>query len=98
MKHWLMAYTFTPDYAERRGALRAAHLAHAWASVGRGELLLGGALEGLAEGMLLFAVESAAAPEAFARADPYVREGLVTGWRVAEWFTVVGADAADPVR
>ena len=35
--------------------------------------------------------------ERFAEADPYVRAGLVTGWRVRVWTTVVGADAASPV-
>jgi uncharacterized protein YciI len=38
--------------------------------------------------------DSPAAAEAFARADPYVRHGLVTAWRVRAWATVVGDDAA----
>jgi uncharacterized protein len=29
-------------------------------------------------------------------ADPYVRNGLVTKWRVRKWTTVVGDDAAMP--
>ena len=37
--------------------------------------------------------DSPAAAEAFAVADPYVRAGLVTRWRVREWTTVVGPDA-----
>ena len=28
--------------------------------------------------------------EAFAQADPYVRNGLVREWRVREWNVVVG--------
>ena len=32
--------------------------------------------------------------ESFAAADPYVRYGLVTGWRVRAWATVVGDRAA----
>jgi hypothetical protein len=31
-------------------------------------------------------------------ADPYVSNGLVTGWRVRPWTTVVGEDAISPVR
>lgn len=46
--------------------------------------------------MLLFS--DAAAAESFANNDPYVREGLVTIWRVRSWTTVVGDDAATPVR
>jgi len=44
--------------------------------------------------VLLFAGDGAGAAEAFARADPYVRNGLVTAWRVREWVTVVGEGAA----
>ena len=36
--------------------------------------------------------------EAFARADPYVTNGLVARWHVRPWLTVAGAGAANPVR
>jgi uncharacterized protein YciI len=71
----------------------------AWAAAGRGELVLAGALgEPTDNAMLLFAGASPAAAEAFANADPYVREGLVTHWRVRPWLTVVGEQASNPVR
>ncbi len=93
--HFLLIYDVVADYVERRIPLRGAHLAHARAAVGRGELVLGGALANPADGaVLLFRGDSPAAAEAFAAADPYVVGGLVTGWRVREWTTVVGADAA----
>ena len=94
MKHFLLAYTLAPDYLERRGALRAAHLAQAWAAAERGELVLGGAVEALGEALLLFAGEDRGAAEAFARSDPYVTGGLVSAWRVREWLTVAGEGAA----
>jgi uncharacterized protein len=97
MKHFLLTYTLAPDYLERRPEFRGAHLALASAAVARGELLLGGALAGADEAMLLFAGESAEAAEAFVRSDPYVLEGLVTHWSVREWITVVGEAAAAPV-
>jgi len=34
---------------------------------------------------------------AFAAADPYVQRGLVTGWRVRPWNTVVGPTAEVPL-
>ncbi len=93
--HYLLFYDVVPDYAERRTAYRAAHLAHGEAAVRRGELLLGGALAAPVDGaVLLFEGTSPAVAEAFAAADPYVRAGLVTRWRVREWTTVVGAGAA----
>ncbi len=92
--HYLLIYDAVPDYAERRGPLRSAHLAAARAAVSRGELVLAGALANPVDGsVFLFTGDSPAAAEAFAAADPYVTNGLVTRWRVREWTTVVGADA-----
>ena len=97
--HYLLIYEVVPDYVERRAPLRAAHLAHAWASADRGELVLGGALADPVDGaVLLFACKSPSVPEAFARADPYVLHGLVTNWRVRAWTTVAGEGAANPTR
>ena len=97
MKHFLLTYTLAPDYLERRPEFRDAHLALAQAAVGRGELLLGGALDPPEEAVLLFTGDDASAAEAFAAGDPYVANGLVTAWRVRAWTTVVGEGAATPV-
>jgi len=35
--------------------------------------------------------------EEFARADPYVSQGVVAKWRVCEWITVVGEGALTQV-
>ena len=92
--HDLLNYDLVDEYRERRAPRRAAHLAQANAAVARGELVLGGALAGPADGaVLLFQGDSPAAAEAFAAADPYVLNGLVAHWRVREWTTVVGRDA-----
>lgn len=89
--HYLLLYDVVPDYAERRMPFRAEHLALARAAVGRGELVLGGALAEPIDGaMLLFRGDSPQAAEAFVAADPYVRNGLVTRWRIRPWTTVVG--------
>src|SRR5690554_2571184 len=99
MNHFLLIYELAPDYLERRGALRKDHLELANAAVHRGELLLAGAIPGPADhASLLCQGDSPAPAEAFAQADPYVREGLVERWRVRPWTTVVGEAAATPVR
>jgi uncharacterized protein YciI len=96
--HYLLFYDVVPDYEERRMSLRSAHLAHAKDACARGELLLGGAMADPVDGaVLLFKGESPAAAEAFAVADPYVTNGLVTQWRVRAWATVVGDGAAVPL-
>lgn len=99
MKHFILFYEGAPDYLARRPAFRDAHLAHAWAAVERGDLVLGGALADPVDGaVLLFKGEDASVAEDFAQADPYVANGLVERWRVREWTTVVGDLASAPVR
>ena len=97
--HFLLFYDLAPDYLERRGQFRDAHLEHAWNAQGRGELVLAGALAEPADlAMLLFESESPETAERFAAADPYVTNGLVTSYRVRSWTTVVGREASTPVR
>ena len=97
--HYLLVYDVVDDYVQRRAAFRDEHLALAWQAHARGELVLGGAFADPVDGaVLVFSGESPAVAEAFAAADPYVRNGLVTKWRVRTWTTVVGDVAAVPTR
>lgn len=98
MRHFLLIYDLVDNYAELRVPLRSSHLQLARDAVGRRELVLGGALVDPADhAILLFQGESAAPAESFARADPYVLNGLVKSWKVREWFTVIGEAAAHPI-
>ena len=97
--HYLLFYDLATDYLERRTRFRAEHLALAWQASARSELILGGALADPVDlAVLLFQGDSPAVAERFAAADPYVRNGLVTRWRVRPWTTVVGDSATTPVR
>lgn len=94
--HYILIYELAPDYLERRGPYRNEHLKLAWQADG---LLLGGALADPADrAMLLFQGDSPEAATRFAKADPYVKNGLVKRWEVRPWTTVVGKFAANPVR
>lgn len=91
MPYYLLFYDAVPEYVERRAEFRAEHLALAQIYLARGDLLLGGALANPSDGAaLLFRGESPAAVEAFVAADPYVRHGLISRWRIREWAVVVG--------
>jgi uncharacterized protein YciI len=95
--HYILYYDLRPDYLEKRGQFRAVHLKLALAAHERGELLLAGALADPVDGaMLIFRGDSPKAAEAFAQADPYVANGLVTGWRVRKWSTVIGDGTTVP--
>ncbi len=97
--HYLLFYEVGEDYVQRRAEFRDAHLAKVWGASVRGELVLGGALAHPADGaVLLFQGESPEVAKNFAKTDPYVTSGLVKRWHVREWATVVGKDAATPVR
>lgn len=97
--HYLLFYEVADDYVTRRAAFRNAHLRKAWEAAERGELVLAGALADPVDGaVLLFRGDSPDVATSFAMTDPYVTGGLVTRWRVREWTTVVGGDAATPVR
>lgn len=99
MPHYLLVYDVTSDYLERRAEFRSAHLQKAWASAGRGELVMGGALDNpLDSAILLFKADSPRVVEEFAETDPYVLNGLVKHWRVREWHTVAGDQASNPIR
>jgi uncharacterized protein YciI len=97
--HYLLCYDLAPDYLARRAEFRTPHLQLAWDAQQRGELVLAGALSEPADmAILMFQGDSPAAAEAFAKADPYVTHGLVTGYRVRPWNTVVGDLAFTPVK
>ncbi len=99
MKHFLLLYDVGEEFRSRREVHRRAHLEHAWAAHAAGSLVLAGAVSDPVDGaVLLFAADSPAVAEDFAKRDPYVVNGLVKRFWVREWATVVGAGAANPMR
>ena len=85
--HYLLFYETAERYVERRQPYRAEHLGLALAARERGELLMGGAFDPADGALLLFTTQESA--RAFAQADPYVANGLVTRWYTKKWVEVV---------
>ena len=86
-----LQYDLVDDYLERRGEFRDEHLGLARAAHERGELALAGAFTDPADqALLVWSTEDRSLVEAFAEADPYVRNGLVRSWTVREWNVVIG--------
>lgn len=91
MPYYALFYDAVDDFIARREAYRDEHLRLARDAHARGELMLAGALPDPPAGaLLIFQGESPAVAEAFARQDPYVKNGLITNWRVRNWAVVVG--------
>jgi uncharacterized protein YciI len=89
----ILFYDLVDDYLDKRAQFREQHLALARNAQARGELVLAGALAEPPDGaVLVFRGDSTATAEAFAQADPYVKNGLVASWRVRKWTTVIGGD------
>jgi uncharacterized protein YciI len=93
MPYFALFYDTVDNFAERRAPHRQAHLALVDDAHRAGRLMLAGALKPDGGALLVFRTDDAAAVESFARRDPYVVNGLVTGWRVREWAVVVGEGA-----
>ena len=90
MRYFALTYEVVPDFIARRAAFRDAHLRLVREANARGLLMLAGALGDPPDGALLvFRADSPSPVEAFARANPYVTEGLVTVWRVRPWNVVI---------
>jgi uncharacterized protein len=100
---YLLLYEVVDRFVERRTPHRDAHLALVREASERGELLMAGAFSPADGAALLFEAADDGVPRRFAQADPYVREGLVTAWRVRRWDVVLdgtghagGVGAASP--
>ena len=85
----VLIYEYVEDNVlERRAPLRAEHIGMVRERLADGRLIMAGALgdDPPHGGLLVF--EDAGEAEAFATADPYVRDGLVRAWRVEPWQVV----------
>jgi uncharacterized protein len=91
--HTILFYDVVDDYVEKRAPFRAEHLELARQAHARGEVVLAGALAEPADGaVLVFRGDATDTAVAFAKSDPYVKNGLVKSWRVRKWNTVIGGD------
>jgi uncharacterized protein YciI len=89
--YYLLFYKTVENYVERRAPYRDEHLRKAREAHERGDLVMAGALSDPVDGaVLLFKGESPGVAESFVKEDPYVKNGLITGWQVRPWTVVVG--------
>jgi uncharacterized protein len=87
---FVLFYTSAPDVAAKAGPVFAAHKAHYEQFVARGVLLLLGTFEDAQTdgSMAVFTTREAA--EEFAAADPFVLQGVVTGYQIKGWNEAIG--------
>ena len=89
--YFLLQYDYVDNVVERRAPYRERHLALVNEYVEKGGLVLAGAYAEPVDGaVLVFKTDERAKVEEFAIQDPYVKNGLVTEWRIREWTVVAG--------
>lgn len=87
----LLFYDYVDNIVERRAPFRQEHLALAGEMHEQGVLLMAGALTEPVDGaVLVFTTADRSVVENFVARDPYVRNGLVTSWRIRPWNVVLG--------
>ena len=91
--YYLLLYDVVDDYINKRAPFRDEHLRIAREAEKEGQLLMGGAFANPVDGAaLIFKTEDRAIVENFVKNDPYVKNGLVTSWKVHQWTVVIGAE------
>ena len=95
MPYFALTYEVVDDFIDKRMPFRPSHLKEVRDAHARGELVMAGALGDPAGALLVFRAADKSAAENFARADPYVKEGLVKAWQVRPWTVVVGQDPSE---
>jgi uncharacterized protein YciI len=89
--YYILFYEVVADHVTSRAPYRDEHLRLLNEAHGRGELVMAGAFsEPVDRAALVFRADDAAAATRFAEHDPYVRNGLVTRWKVRGWNVVIG--------
>jgi uncharacterized protein YciI len=95
MPYFTLTYEVVDDFVNKRTPFRPTHLAGVREAHARGELIMAGALGDPAGALLVFRAADKSIAENFAKADPYVNEGLVKTWTVRPWTVVVGQDPSE---
>ena len=89
--YYVLLYDYVEDAVEKRAPHRQEHLKLAGEALEKGELVLGGALaDPVDSAILVFRCDDKSVVEAFVESDPYVKNGIVTAWRIRPWTVVVG--------
>ncbi len=89
--HYLLFYDYVENVVERRAPYRKEHIKLAREAHERGELAMAGAYADPVDGaVFVFRADDPSVVDGFVRADPYVANGIVTGWRVRPWTVAIG--------
>jgi uncharacterized protein YciI len=96
-KNYILRYDYVPDILDRRDPYRPGHLELAKRFIGQGKCLYGGPTSnpGMAvPSGALFVFTDEESATVFAKEDPYMSAGLITGHSIQEWNVILSKDAS----
>lgn len=89
----MLQYDYVPDILEKRGPYREGHLAAAKSLQAQGKLVMAGAYGSeVLGGMFIFKNTTKEEIERYVEADPYTKNGLITGYKVHPYMVAVGGE------
>jgi uncharacterized protein YciI len=89
--YYCLFYDYVDNALEKRTPFRPGHLNLVKDFQAQGKLILAGAYNDPLDGaLLIFKAESPLDLENFVEQDPYVKNGLVTNWKIRAWNVVAG--------
>lgn len=97
-KYYMLMYDYVPDVLEKRAPHRKNHFEFLQKYESAGQLILGGAFNPPSQGACLVFKGEKSMVENFAKADPYVVNKVVTGYKILEWTAVAGCELDDKHR
>jgi len=91
--YYILFYQYVDNIEEKRAPYRPDHLALAKSFNEAGNMPLVGVTGTPINGaILVFNVDNEAQVKEFVNQDPYVKNGLVTDWRIESWNIVIGSE------
>lgn len=90
MKLYALFYEKVANYTKKREPYRAQHLALATKYNKEGFLFMGGGLENFEQSALLLFTDKSKAQK-FVKEDPYVTNGVIINYTIANWNIAVGS-------
>ncbi|MBZ9627847.1 YciI family protein [Psychroflexus sp. CAK57W] len=89
--HYILFYKSVDNYIEKRAPFRQEHLELLKTANEQGTLVMAGAFSEPADGgVFIFKTNDPSVAENFAKNDPYVKNGLITEWKIRPWTVVIG--------
>lgn len=89
--YYLLRYEYVADVLTRREPYRTEHLGAVEELHNQGIVTLAGAAgDPVDHAVFVFKTDDRSVIESFVAADPYVKNGVVTSWRIDPWNVVIG--------